>query len=163
MKKKCNLVSNWVWQGNGSYFRSVDICVCVCVYVPMHCYNLSRWHVRIIKCGTFLLTLKALDKERLEPLRINLTVLSFVSQRNELTLSVILNQFKIGWKQWPVIIWWVTQFRYSCKRQPSKNMFRDIRHILTALSTRPRLASFHSHVTTKLHVAISHLLVRRTK
>jgi hypothetical protein len=67
--------------------------------------TLSRRHVRIIKRCTFLLTLKALGKERLESLRINLTVLSVVSQRNAVTLSVILNRFGFVLKQWPVILW----------------------------------------------------------
>ena len=58
-------------------------------------YSFSRRHFRIIKCRMFLLTLKALDNDRLVSLRINLTVLSVVSQRNGLTLSVILNQFRI--------------------------------------------------------------------
>ena len=57
-------------------------------------YSLSRRKVRIIKRCTFLLILKALDKERLESLRINLTLLSAVSQRNAVTLSVVLNQFR---------------------------------------------------------------------
>jgi len=48
------------------------------------------------------------------------------------------------------------------KESRLKNVFCDIKHILTVLATRPRRASFHLHVTTKLHVAISHLLVRRT-
>jgi len=106
-------------------------------------YSLS--HVRIIKRCTFLLTLKTLDKQRLESLRINLRVLSVVSQKNVLTLSVILNQFRIVWKQWSVINCWITQLRYSCKREPFSN---DLLNVCTLLR-RERVFTLRAAITAR--------------